>query len=66
MKIQICPLDRTTGIVCDQTVKFDNFRSEKKYPDSLRRIRFKAPATGKTLVFLTNDMTLPATAKEVR
>ena len=34
--------------------------SAKKYPQHLRRIRFKDPQSGKTLVFLTNHMTLPA------
>jgi len=33
----------------------------KKCPDWLRRIHFRAPETGKTLIFLTNNTTLPAT-----
>ena len=33
---------------------------ERDYPAHLRRIRFRDPETGKTLVFLTNQMTLPA------
>ncbi len=56
------PVDRATGIVCDQSVKLNGFRSGKKYPGHMRRIRFKDPATGKTLVFLTNNTALPATA----
>jgi len=31
----------------------------KDYPEHLRRIRFKDPKSGKTLVFLTNNTTLP-------
>ena len=31
----------------------------KDYPEHLRRIRFKDPDSGKTLVFLTNNMSLP-------
>ena len=34
--------------------------SAKKYPEHLRRIRFKDPESGKTLVFLTNNTSLPA------
>ena len=32
----------------------------KNYPEHLRRIRFRDPETGKTLVFLTNQFGLPA------
>ena len=53
--------DRSTGILCDQTIALDGFYTSQDYPDHLRRIRFKDPETGKTLVFLTNNFTLPAT-----
>ena len=36
------------------------FYASKGYAERLRRIRFKAPDTDKTLVFLTNNTTLPA------
>ena len=52
--------DRSTGIICDQTIALDGFYSKQDYPAHLRRVRFKDPETGKTLVFLTNQMTLPA------
>jgi transposase len=51
--------DRDTGIMCDQTITLDGFNSKQDYPDHLRRIRFKDPDSGKTLVFLTNNFTLP-------
>lgn len=54
------PVDRSTGIICDQTVVLTGFYSNKDYEDPLRRIRFKDPKTNKTLVFLTNNFTLPA------
>src|SRR5699024_9000508 len=54
------PVDRTTGLVCDQTIALNGFDSARNYPAHLRRIRFKDPDTGKTLVFLTNNFTLPA------
>jgi hypothetical protein len=54
------PVDRTTGLICDQTVVLTGFYSAKEYQAPLRRIRFKDPVTEKTLVFLTNNFTLPA------
>ena len=52
--------DRSTGIISDQQVMLNGRYSAKKYPQHLRRIRFKDPESGKTLVFLTNHMALPA------
>jgi len=52
--------DRTTGIVCDQTIALDGYYAKKDYPQQLRRIRFNDPETNKTLVFLTNNFTLPS------
>src|SRR5665811_1757214 len=51
--------DRTTGVMCDQTIALNGFYVSKNYPEHLRRIRFKDPESGKTLVFLTNNTTLP-------
>ena len=52
--------DRTTGVICDQRIALNGFYAQKNYPEQLRRIRFKDPESGKTLVFLTNNKTLPA------
>jgi len=52
--------DRSTGIICDQTIALDGFYTKQDYPEHLRRIRFKEQESGKTLVFLTNNFTLPA------
>src|SRR3989338_4126623 len=51
--------DRTTGVICDQAVRLNGFYVSKDYPEHLRRIRYKDPESGKTLVFLTNNTTLP-------
>jgi Transposase DDE domain len=56
------PVDRATGLICDQRVMLNGFYSAKNYPEHLRRIRFKDPESGKALVFLTNNTTLPALA----
>jgi hypothetical protein len=53
------PVDRKSGIICDQRILLNGYYSVKKYPAHLRRVRFKDPETGKTLVFLTNNTALP-------
>lgn len=52
--------ERSTGVICDQTIAMNGPRIRGDYPEHLRRIRFKDPATGKRLVFLTNNTSLPA------
>ncbi len=51
--------DKTTGVICDQRIALNGFYARKNYPEHLRRVKFKDPVSGKTLVFLTNNMTLP-------
>jgi hypothetical protein len=53
------PVDRTSGIICDQIVALEGRVSRKRYPARLRRVRYRDPEAGKTLVFLTNNFTLP-------
>ena len=53
------PVDRATGIICDQAVLLNGFYATQHYPENLRRIRFKDPESGKTLIFLTNNFVLP-------
>ena len=52
-------VDRATGMICDQTIVLTGPISKKDYPEKLRRIKFNDPQSGKTLVFLTNNFTLP-------
>ncbi len=59
-RVYSAPTDRTTGIISDQQVMLNGHYSAKKYPQHLRRIRFKDPESGKTLIFPTNNSTLPA------
>lgn len=54
------PVDKATGLRCDQTVVLTGFYAAKHYPDKLRRIKLTDPKTGKNLVFLSNNFTLPA------
>jgi hypothetical protein len=52
--------DRAAGVICDQRIMLNGRTSAPKYPEHLRRIRFKDAESGKTLVFLTNNTSLPA------
>jgi len=54
-------VDKSTGVVCDQTGKLTGFYTAKEYPDKLRRIKFYDEETRRTFVFLTNNMELKAT-----
>jgi hypothetical protein len=53
-------VDRSTGLICDQTIALNGFYAAKSYPANLRRIRYRDPETNKGLVFLTNHSLLPA------
>ena len=52
--------DRRDGVICDQRIRLNGYYVAQDYPEHLRRIRFKDPASAKTLVFLTNHTTLSA------
>ena len=58
-RVYSAPTDRSSGVICDQMIALNGFYVSKDYPEHLRRIRFKDPESGKTLVFLTNNTTLP-------
>ncbi len=53
-------IDKQTGLVCDQTIVATGQHSATDYPDKLRRIKYRDLETRNTLVFLTNNFTLPA------
>jgi hypothetical protein len=53
------PVDKLTGLRCDQTIRLKSFYPAHGYPDPLRRIRYHDAETDKTLVFLTNNFLLP-------
>jgi IS4 transposase len=53
-------VDRNTGLRCDQNVVLVNFYAHRDYPDKLRLVKFIDPETGRYLVFLTNNFTIPA------
>lgn len=54
------PVDKSTGVQCDQTISLQWFYSAKGYPTQLRRIRYWDAQREKRLVFLTNNFALQA------
>ena len=54
------PVDRSTGLIFDQTLVLQGRQSVKDYPEGIRGVRYKDPETGKRLLFLTNNTALPA------
>jgi hypothetical protein len=54
------PVDKSTGLLCDQTIVLTGVDTRTTYPEKLRRIKYRDPKTGNTLVFLTNHFSLPA------
>src|SRR6202521_2950855 len=54
------PVDKTTGVLSDQTVILTSFEPASAYPDALRRVSYLDKETQKRLKFLTNNFVLPA------
>ena len=54
------PVDNATGLRCDQTIVLTGTQTADRYPQPLRRIKYRDPQTHTTFEFLTNHFTLPA------
>lgn len=54
------PVDKEIGLICDQTIRLTGPKSQNRYPDNLRRIRYRDAEQRRTFTFLTNDFNLPA------
>jgi len=54
------PIDKSTGLKCDQTIVLTGINSAKDYPEKLRRIRFFDKENDLNLTFLINNFSLPA------
>ena len=52
------PIDRSTGLRCDQTIVLTIPQSIKDYPGQLRLVRFFDTDNNKRLTFLTNNFSL--------
>jgi Transposase DDE domain/Domain of unknown function (DUF4372) len=59
-RIASAPVDKPSGVRCDQTVALVSFYPRKAYPQRLRRIRFYDVEQRRQITFITNNFTLPA------
>jgi hypothetical protein len=59
-RLESRPVEASTGVRSDQIIWLRNASSIRHYPDKLRRIHYVDAETGKSLIFLTNNFTLPA------
>jgi len=60
VRIYSHPVDKSTGLRSDQTIRLKNYYSAKAYPEYLRRVSFFDAEHGQYYVFLTNNFSLPA------
>jgi hypothetical protein len=58
--VQSHDVDKTTGVLCDQTIALTGDHSASDYPERLRRVKYRDPETGNVYEFLTNNFILPA------
>jgi len=53
--------DKVNGVICDQQIKLKGFYSSQNYEKIIRRIKFYDSEQNRTFVFLSNNLSLPAT-----
>jgi len=53
-------VDKTTGLLCDQTIKLNNYYANKKYPEKLRRVKYYDAEINMTFEFVSNDFSVSA------
>ncbi|MEW6654826.1 MAG: IS4 family transposase [Bacteroidota bacterium] len=53
-------VDKSQGLICDQSIFLKNYYPSKDYPDKLRRIKYFDADNNKKLIFVTNNFSLPA------
>jgi len=59
-RIASAPVDKTTGVRCDQTISLVWYYTRKGYPQRLRRIGFYDVEQRRRITFITNNFALPA------
>jgi hypothetical protein len=59
-RIYSAKVDKSTGVLCDQTGRLTGFYTAKDYPEKLRRVKYYDQESNRTFVFLTNNMEVTA------
>lgn len=52
-------VDKSLGLICDQSILLAGFYSSQDYPEKIRRIKYFDSEQRRKLVFLTNNFHLP-------
>ena len=58
-RIYAAKVDKTKGIMCDQTIRLKRKQARKDYPEKWRRIKFFDAEKQRIFIFLTNNFCLP-------
>jgi hypothetical protein len=58
------PVDKSLGVICDQTIILTGIKASQGYPEKMRRVKYRNADTNKTLVLLTDNFSLPAATLE--
>ena len=53
-------IDKSLGLICDQSIFLTGFYTSKDYPDKLRRIKYFDSENNRELTFITNNFYLSA------
>ena len=54
------PIDKSTGLRCDQAIVLTGIHTKKYYPDKIRRVKFFDDQKDRSFSFLSNNFLLPA------
>jgi len=49
-------VDKTTGLLCDQTISLTGVATKKDYPEKLRRVKYRDAVTGKTFPVISQPL----------
>lgn len=55
-------VNKNSGVLCDQVIILAGKHTPKRYPDALRRIKFRDKETGKVYTFITNNTIVSASS----
>jgi hypothetical protein len=54
------PVDKSTGLKCDQTISLTGYYAKKDYPELLRRVKYYDSENQRTFEYLTNNFLVSA------
>lgn len=59
-RISSTPIEKSSGVLCDQIIRLNHYHAKKAFPVRLRRIKFYDAENEQILVFLSNNFQLKA------